>query len=489
MIHTVVEKSWNRGDMRMNKLYAILALLVCVSVLLGCGGGATTTPPTTAPPTTTPPTTAPPTTTPPTTTPAVEKLGPTHDITPVFGYDVEGLPEVTLIYPSSGAANTTSDLNARMFKLMVENESKGKIHVKHYPYGTLYSGLELYSALPKGQVSLMEGWNIMYMQASEPKLLPYTAGFNVVSTAAQMLAITNSKKWYEEVDPYFEKIGVKYIAPNAMTRWDFFAKVPITKMEDMRGLKMYTWGEHDTAQKERWGAIPTYVAPAELYMAYYKGQIDEYDSGVSIILDYKYYECGKYWWNMPTYPEGANSWHIGCTAFNLEQWRALPEAYKRIIIDATRVLFAWRLEEEYYNDVVAAYRLVNEKGVIDCGMSTKYPEETKRIWTAGADAIRDLAINKGVAPEFYDSLIKWKAQMAQVAPDYQWKWDRMYAEGAKRLNEALARIEAGENPEQVWASIHPTRFYSLLGDYEKLKAELLKYPRITFDWPMELMLK
>ena len=56
-------------------VWVLVAILVITALLVGCGGGATSIPPTTAtlvtttPPSTTPPTTTPPTTTPPTTTP------------------------------------------------------------------------------------------------------------------------------------------------------------------------------------------------------------------------------------------------------------------------------------------------------------------------------------------------------------------------------------------------------------------------------------
>jgi len=230
-------------------------------------------------------------------------------------------------------------------------------------------------------------------------------------------------------------------------------------------------------------------ARAELYMSYYRKAIDGISQSSTGYLDYKYYECGKYWLHMPTYPPGSVGFHYVQLYMNRDRWNKLPEVYKKIILDAADV-YSWAsIWEILCLERVSEYRLVHDHGVIDVGIATKTPNEYRRICNAAVAAGKEYAMKRGVSEEEWNKAVAIKEKYAdpEICAQYTWWYKAAWAEADRRLEDATKRIEAGEDADKVWASLHPARFYDV--PYEQMKAELLSIPRCVRNWPMELRLK
>ncbi|OGP50137.1 MAG: hypothetical protein A2Y79_07450 [Deltaproteobacteria bacterium RBG_13_43_22] len=413
----------------------------------------------------------------------------TRDNRQLFGYNVEGLKPVKLIMVSDAPFGSVSDVLALMFERMVKEESKGKIQIDHHRFGSLYSGRDLPKVLPLGTVDLGT-INKGYLMTKCPDYVPWVIAY-IWKSPEHMLAVTASKEWYEMEDSLAAKFwGLKPLNHVAYGNWDYWANKEIRTMDDFKGSRFWSYGELSNAYIMAWGGTPEILARAEMYMSYYKKALTGISSSGTLYLDGKYYEAGKYWLNMPTYPPGSTGYHYVQFYMNQKRWQSLPEAYKRIILDAADV-YGWNsIWEILCLEKASEYQLVHEYGMTDVGISTKNPKEYQRICDAAVEAGRKYGKEKrGVSDETWN---KAKAILAKygdpkISGEYLWWYKLAWAEADRRLAQAKKRIAAGEDKAKVWESLHPKRFYDW--PYAKVKEEWLKTPRTVQNWPMDLRLK
>ncbi len=414
---------------------------------------------------------------------------PTRDSRKLFGYDVEGLEPVKLIFISDAPFGSVGDVLALCFEQVVEAESKGKIQLDHHRYGSLYRGRDLPKVLPLGTVDLGT-INKGYLMTKAPAYVPWVIAY-IWKSPEHMLALTGSSEWYEMEESLSEKYwNIKPISHVAYGNWDYWANKEIRKIEDFGGKRFWSYGELSNAYIISWGGTPQVLARAEMYMQYYKKALDGISSSSTYYLDNKYYEGGKYWLHMPTYPPGSVGFHYVQLYMNRKKWNTLPEAYKKILIDAAD-LYSWNsIYEILCLEKASEYQLIHDHGVIDVGIATQTPDEYQRICDAAVAAGKNYGIKKrGLSEEGFkeSEAIKNKYGNPKICADYTWWYKLAWAEADRRLEEARKRIESGEAPAKVWESFHPKRFYEM--PYEKIKEEWMKTPRCVRNWPMALRLK
>jgi TRAP-type C4-dicarboxylate transport system substrate-binding protein len=414
---------------------------------------------------------------------------PTRDNRKLFGHNVEGLPPVKLIMCSDSAFGTLGDVQAYIFERMVKEESKGKIQIDHHRFGSLYKSTDWTKTIPMGTID-MGTINIGFLMTKCPDYAPWVIAY-IWNNPEHMFSVSGSPEWYESQNNLAAKFwGMKPLSHIAYGNWDYWANVPIKSMKDFRGKRFWSYGELPNAYIMSWGGSPVILARAERYMAYYKKTLDGISSSSTLYFENKEYEAGKYWLHMPTYPPGSVGFHYVQLYIGLKKWQTLPEAYKRIILDAADV-YSWNsIWEMLALEKASEYQMVHDLGVIDVGISTKNPQEYKVICDTAVEAGRVYAKQKrGVTDAQWDAAkaILKKYGDPKITSQYTWWYEAAWAESDRRVQGALKRIKAGENKAKVWESYHPKRQYEL--PYEKLKEEWLNTPRAVRNWPMDLRLK
>lgn len=106
-----------------------------------------------------------------------------------------------------------------------------------------------------------------------------------------------SKTFFDMLAPVEKEAGFKYVgyvsdrSPRQLTT----ARTRVTTPDDMKGLKIRV-PETPTILEvfKAWGASPTPVAAAELYLALKQGIVDGQDNGFDAIAGAKFYEVQKY---------------------------------------------------------------------------------------------------------------------------------------------------------------------------------------------------
>ncbi len=171
--------------------------------------------------------------------------------------------------------------------------------------------------------------------------------FMFSSTFAEMLA------------PVEKEAGIKYVGyvsdrtPRQLTT----SKTKVLKPEDMKGLKVRV-PETPTILEvfKAWGASPTPVAAAELYLALKQGIVDGQDNGFDAIAGAKFYEVQKYAMRIDYIQSGL------AVLMSEAKWSGLSPAHQKAMLDAVAATEAWASKRTW--EVAAkSMAVIKEKGM------------------------------------------------------------------------------------------------------------------------------
>jgi TRAP-type C4-dicarboxylate transport system substrate-binding protein len=108
---------------------------------------------------------------------------------------------------------------------------------------------------------------------------------------------------------------------------------PVSSVDDLKGLKVRTYGGYDAKVLEALGATPTRVASPEIYTAAERGTIDGGGRPAQAVLDWREYEVWKYMTKTPY------SYYVaGLIMFNVDIFNKLPGDLQKLIVDTCKEL-------------------------------------------------------------------------------------------------------------------------------------------------------
>ncbi|MBC7280076.1 TRAP transporter substrate-binding protein DctP [Hoeflea sp.] len=182
------------------------------------------------------------------------------------------------------------------------------------------------------------------------------------------------------------------------------SNVPITKAEDLKGMKYRTSGPWAKVMEEYFGAVPTVVPPGEIYTLLQRKGVDLIEWGPpSANMPEGFHEAAKYI-IVPGVHQPTFLWEV---VLKQETWDALPDDLKPLIEKAAELTTMQALVHFYGEDVVAmdSYR----KGPNE--VITLSPEFIKELSDAGADWIGKTAEAQKAEgrPEMADILTDYMA--------------------------------------------------------------------------------
>jgi TRAP-type C4-dicarboxylate transport system substrate-binding protein len=238
--------------------------------------------------------------------------------------------------------------------------SEGTVDIASFPTGYFASAFPLWAApnsLPFTMSTLDEAYN------TGLDLLPKCPG------AQQEIADQNLKLLFHHV-----------LAP-----YQVFSTKPIAKFEDLKGLKVRTWGTYMPEAFGAAGAVAVNVLPAEVYEALKRGVVDAAMWPLELGWLQKHHEVAPNicMWNIGSFV-GHGNW------INLEKWNSLPPDVQQIMIETAKEASKVELDMRAKMDQVARQKLT-EAGVNFIEIA---PEERQK-WV---DA----------CPKFMD---KWQSEM------------------------------------------------------------------------------
>ena len=202
----------------------------------------------------------------------------------------------------------------------MKKESGGSIDYAMYAGGALGKAAEHYDIVAKGLSDM--GY---FTATFTPGRFPLT---DVLSLAVWVdgkdLAVDIGNSVYKRIlqDEFKD---VKVLEINGCIQSYLWTKKPVSKMEDLRGMKVRTPGGHQTNYVKALGAEPVFMPPGDIYMAIETGTIDGIVTCPPVILAFKLHEVVKH---------GVVT-TFGCVSegmvMNMNAWNKLPDDQKKII--------------------------------------------------------------------------------------------------------------------------------------------------------------
>ncbi len=269
------------------------------------------------------------------------------------------------------------------FAADVAEKTNGHVTVEVFGNGQLGTEKEMLEQVVAGTVQGMRGGQFDF----SPRLLMFTLPF-LAQNRAQVTALLQSdlaKKVCAEAEA---ETGTVIINLCDAGGWRQFSnsKHPITKPEDLVGLKMRTNGMN-TIDKTfvALGATTTTIPYSDLYMGLKTGVADGQENPWVNVEGMKFYEVQQY------FTEVNYQFHPDPFYVNAAWWNELPQEYRDIISQCAT-------EMGTYNDqLIDENQEAAKQVVIDAGCEVYEPsEEELKAFQDAVQVVYDQCVEEGI---------------------------------------------------------------------------------------------
>jgi tripartite ATP-independent transporter DctP family solute receptor len=256
-------------------------------------------------------------------------------------------------------------VSTELFAKMIGERTGGRVDVKFYPAGQLFSDKDTMKAVPSGAVDMAQV--ALYQWTG---LVP---GFLFLDLP---LFFNDWPHVYRTVDGEagmilrkdLEKVGVKLLYWMTGDSTDFASKQPIRTLEDFKGKRLRALGELTAESIKALGGSATFLGGGEVYMALQRGTVDGAISGATTFWERKYYEVTHYL----TYSN--YNFAMWAVVMNLKKWNELPPDIQNIILNCSLEAQAW-VREAWKKKNEESLKLLSEKMEV-----FTVPEREKKRW-------------------------------------------------------------------------------------------------------------
>jgi len=223
----------------------------------------------------------------------------------------------------------------------IERRTDGKVKITYYPVQTLLKLDKIYYGILDGITDIGQsvfGYNRGVFPAMEAFSLPH--GFASASEATRVL-----NEFYKNFK-LKETSRVKVLYLHAHGAPMLHSKKKIEKLEDMRGVKVRSYG-FNAAMVKALGGIPVSMPMAEVYEALSKGVVDATFSPIEALKGWKQAEVVDYSIEI----EGVAYSTAMYVMMNRHKWNSLPQDIKETIEEINQEWIiktgeAWKSSDE-----------------------------------------------------------------------------------------------------------------------------------------------
>jgi TRAP-type C4-dicarboxylate transport system substrate-binding protein len=364
--------------MKKKILFAIMLMLVAVSVFTGCGGGGN----------------------------APENTSSSTTLEDTEVSEDEGFaekPEVTLILTQHDPDDSMPGQYCFAWADMVYQKSKGRIEIQVNNNATLAKPTESLDMVRSGAVDLAWGVQLFY-----PDVFPLTDAITLpmldLGTSAQAAqAVMDIWLNTNLLDDEYKDYKVIMIRPSCPSL--ILTNKKIEKIEDLRGMKMRISGLPLIDFFEQFNVKSEGVPINELYSVLQNGSFDGATADWHGIYSFKFQDVAKY------FADEKMTYMTYYFLMNLDKYNNLPDDLKAVI-DECSGQAALNLNIDSWDTIVEK----GKQGAIDKGdeiynldeetlaRMREAAEETNKKWIADMEA-------KGLrGQEMYDTLMEYAAK-------------------------------------------------------------------------------
>lgn len=220
----------------------------------------------------------------------------------------------------------------------VADRTAGELRIQSFGGGQLGSLPQNYAGLRTGQIDMMLADTGTLALAKGGKDFNALFAPYVFRDSAHFKAFIGSQQFRDMLAPVEKEAGFKYVGyvsdrtPRQLTT----SNRKVLKPDDMKGLKVRV-PETPTILEvmKAWGASPTPVPAAELYLAMKQGLVDGQDNGFDAIAGAKYFEVQKYAMKLDYIQSGL------MVLMAADKWARLTPAQQKAMTDAAAETEKW----------------------------------------------------------------------------------------------------------------------------------------------------
>ena len=272
------------------------------------------------------------------------------------------------------------------FAADVEEKTNGHVTVQVFANGQLGTEKEMLEQVVAGTIQGMRGGQFDF----SPRLLMFTLPF-LAQTRDQVTALLHSDLAQKVCAEAEAETGTVIINLCDAGGWRQFSnsKHPITKPEDLQGLKMRTNGMNTIDMTFiALGATTTTIPYSDLYMGLKTGVADGQENPWVNVEGMKFYEVQKY------FTEVNYQFHPDPFYVNAAWWNSLPAEYQEIITECATDMGT-------YNDqLIDETQEAAKQVVIDAGCEVYVPtEEELKAFQDAVQVVYDQCIEAGILTE------------------------------------------------------------------------------------------
>lgn len=269
------------------------------------------------------------------------------------------------------------------FAADVAEKTNGHVTVEVFGNGQLGTEKEMLEQVVAGTVQGMRGGQFDF----SPRLLMFTLPF-LTQNRAQITALLNSDLAQKVCTEAEAETGTVIISLCDAGGYRQFSnsKHPITKPDDLKGLKMRTNGMN-TIDKTfvAMGATTTTIPYSDLYMGLKTAVADGQENPWVNVEGMKFYEVQKY------FTEVNYQFHPDPFYINAAWWNSLPVEYQEIIQECAD-------EMSTYNDqLIDETQEAAKQVVVDAGCEVYEPTEDElKAFQDAVQVVYDQCVEEGI---------------------------------------------------------------------------------------------
>ncbi len=140
--------------------------------------------------------------------------------------------------------------------------------------------------------------------------------------------------FYDYMVGRFEKINMMYLGRWHVMAFYLWTAKPVSRLDDLRGMKMRTASHYDRFMKEM-GVIPVTIMHPDVYTALERGTVEGFGWPLLGPREYGWTDTCKYIIDHPFHPPSN-----GVTLMNLDVWKKLPKDVQTQIIEISTMFEA-----------------------------------------------------------------------------------------------------------------------------------------------------
>ena len=272
------------------------------------------------------------------------------------------------------------------FAAEVNEKTHGHVNVTVFGNGQLGTEKEMLEQVVQGVVQGMRGGQFDF----SPRLLMFTLPF-LTNTRAQVTALLQSdlaKKVCAEAEETTGTVIINLCDAGGYRQFSN-GKHPITKPEDLQGLKMRTNGMKTIDMTfQALGATTTSIPYADLYMGLKTGIADGQENPWVNVVGMKFYEVQKY------FTQVNYQFHPDPFYVNAEWWNSLPEEFRTIISEAATNMGT-------YNDqLIDENSEAAKQAIKDSGAEVYEPtEEELKAFQDACQVVYQQVVDEGICTQ------------------------------------------------------------------------------------------